>query len=159
MTEGLKFIHSLGYLHKSLKPGNILISHDGSLKIADFDLTKSDYQKNARQPGCVAVSFPISLPAEVIQQMIDGVDVIFTEEGDVFALGCLFHCILSGGKHPFKHGDNSASMVFKRILDGDFKLHSLIEEHCARSLIEKMISIKPEERPSLDDILKAIETF
>lgn len=34
--NGLYYMHSRGYAHRDIKPENILISHDFTLKIADF---------------------------------------------------------------------------------------------------------------------------
>lgn len=40
MLEGLAFIHSRKYVHRDVKPNNILISQSGELKIADFGFCK-----------------------------------------------------------------------------------------------------------------------
>jgi serine/threonine protein kinase len=40
MLEGLAFIHSRKYVHRDIKPNNILISQSGELKIADFGFCK-----------------------------------------------------------------------------------------------------------------------
>ncbi|KAI1435222.1 hypothetical protein GGR50DRAFT_341035 [Xylaria sp. CBS 124048] len=41
MTEGLKHIHSAGFVHRDLKPSNVLVGFDGTLKIGDFGLATS----------------------------------------------------------------------------------------------------------------------
>lgn len=40
LCQGTAFIHSNGVLHRDMKASNILISNDGSLKIADFGLAR-----------------------------------------------------------------------------------------------------------------------
>jgi hypothetical protein len=46
--RGIKFIHSLGYAHRDLKPQNILISIDGKAKITDFGSVKNIYTTTFR---------------------------------------------------------------------------------------------------------------
>jgi len=40
MLEGIKAMHSIGCLHRDLKPGNILVSKDCQLRITDFGLAR-----------------------------------------------------------------------------------------------------------------------
>ena len=40
MLRGIEYCHSLGVLHRDLKPHNILVSRRGELKIADFGLAR-----------------------------------------------------------------------------------------------------------------------
>jgi serine/threonine protein kinase len=36
--KGLEEVHSLGYVYRDLKPANILITHEGKIKLCDFGL-------------------------------------------------------------------------------------------------------------------------
>ena len=40
--RGMTAVHSVGFLHRDLKPGNILLNSQGNPKIADFGLVKTD---------------------------------------------------------------------------------------------------------------------
>ena len=41
ILEGVKVLHQNFLMHRDLAPGNLLISHDGKLKITDFGLAKN----------------------------------------------------------------------------------------------------------------------
>lgn len=41
LLEGLAYCHAMGIMHRDLKPQNLLVSKDGSIKIADFGLARA----------------------------------------------------------------------------------------------------------------------
>lgn len=47
LLEGLSYCHSMGVMHRDLKPQNILVTRDGRLKLCDFGLART-YIPNTR---------------------------------------------------------------------------------------------------------------
>lgn len=126
VLDALCFAHENGWVHRDLKPGNILISKDGVIKITDFGIAKS---KRVVEPGATLARYgtePYTPP-----EYDDG---MFTYTRDVFSFGVLaLRCLIDT---PFKSYDD---------------LKTAFEEFNAPPeilpIIENSISLKPEERP------------
>ena len=49
LATAINYVHNLGFIHRDLKPDNILISNDGHIKLCDFGLAKSFKNSNDSQ--------------------------------------------------------------------------------------------------------------
>ncbi|KAJ3614026.1 hypothetical protein NHX12_017603 [Muraenolepis orangiensis] len=143
--------------HRDLKPRNILISCPGPLGrvralISDFGLCKKmldgrcSFSMRSGIPGTEGWIAP-----EVLR---DTPGSNPTAAVDVFSAGCVFYYVVSRGKHPF--GDALRRQV--NILAGEYTLSHFMEDMhddvIARDLIERMISVAPQSRPSTYCVLK-----
>ncbi|WP_048584918.1 serine/threonine-protein kinase [Streptomyces viridochromogenes] len=88
LCQGLAFLHQRGIVHLDLKPGNILVSASGSLKIGDFGLARRVSTLLRRAPAPSGTAW--YLPAEVLQLRDAG------PEADVYALGLTCYEMLTG---------------------------------------------------------------
>ncbi|CCK71035.1 cyclin-dependent serine/threonine protein kinase SGV1 KNAG_0F03730 [Huiozyma naganishii CBS 8797] len=95
MLEGLNYIHCLKYMHRDIKTANILIDHNGIVKIADFGLARLYYgpPPNLRYPGgagsgakytSVVVTRWYRAPELVLG------DKMYTTAVDIWGVGCVF---------------------------------------------------------------------
>lgn len=80
MLEGLSYCHSMGVMHRDLKPQNLLVSKDGALKIADFGL-------------CRAFTYR-TLTVEVVTRWYRAPEILlgcntYTPVIDVWSVGCI----------------------------------------------------------------------
>ncbi|XP_057370166.1 serine/threonine-protein kinase/endoribonuclease IRE1-like [Daphnia carinata] len=156
MLEGLAFIHSRNYVHRDVKPNNILISSSGGLKIADFGFCKLVRSTEAFSMSAAGIGTAGWMAPELLKNMQDlengrNAALHATTAIDVFSLGCVFFFFFTKGTHPF----GIAMMRNANILMGKYNLTKLEKKHVfLRGLIKEMISMNPEDRPKLDEILK-----
>ena len=99
--EALEHAHALGIVHGDLKPSNVLVTHDGKVKLIDFGSAPGSGDRvDAGSELSLAATANYASP-----QVLDG--KIAEARDDVFSLACLSYVILSRGSHPF--GRNAAT--------------------------------------------------
>ncbi len=95
VLDAIDFSHNHGYIHRDLKPNNILINSEGKAKLTDFGITKVVGGQNLTRKGFV-LGTTLYMAPEFISQ---GVVSIKT---DVYALGVSFYEMLTSHK-PFEY--------------------------------------------------------
>jgi eukaryotic-like serine/threonine-protein kinase len=89
VTAALGAAHAAGVVHRDLKPQNILIADDGRASITDFGTAWSS--------DALPEDLVVGTPSYMAPEQFDG---HFDERSDIFALGVVFHVMLTGSK-PF----------------------------------------------------------
>ncbi len=130
VSLGLKFAHDRGIVHRDIKPGNILISRRGEIKLADFGIAASEYSENdaddldaptvqrfaaswgkASRDLTLAGSMlgtPSYMPPE---QFTDSSSV--DNRADIYAVGVMLYEMVTGVK-PFPGGFNPQTVELIR---------------------------------------------
>nr|CAH0113037.1 unnamed protein product [Daphnia galeata] len=167
-TEGLVYLHSFNFVHRNLKPSNVLIAQDKRnqdkpkyvVKLSDFRTAKNLQDKKEQEHSGYQGSDGWIAP---YIQVTEGKIQSDLKE-DVFILGCFYYYVLdSQHRHPF--GDNVViNSREKEIKNKDHKVyrpdwnHGLPTdktqpESQAIAIIKDMIQYDPEKRPSIKSIL------
>ncbi len=91
-------MHAAGWVHGDLKPRNVLLMGDGSVRLADFGLARELDGTHAYAPRLGSSDY---LPPEWWSERISEDGVAIRTTADVWALGVTAHQVLTGGLLPF----------------------------------------------------------
>ncbi|GEC07951.1 hypothetical protein SSP24_56060 [Streptomyces spinoverrucosus] len=93
ICEGLAQLHRAGWVHGDLKPANVLLMKDGSVRLADFNTAAELEGTHAYAP---AFATPDYTPPELLWPEIDERGTRIRPSADVWAFGVLAHVVLTG---------------------------------------------------------------
>ncbi|MFC9683133.1 protein kinase [Streptomyces sp. NPDC056948] len=92
ICEGLAQLHDAGWVHGDLKPANVLLMEDGSVRLADFNMAAELEGTHAYTP---AFSTPDYTPPELLWTEIGERGRRIRPSADVWAFGVLAHLVLT----------------------------------------------------------------
>jgi serine/threonine-protein kinase len=111
ICDALSYMHGHAVIHRDLKPQNIMICNDGSLRIMDFGIAKS---AGARRITFTGFSPPLGTPDYMAPEQVKGKRG--DERTDIYSLGAMLYEMVTGAA-PFE-GQN-AYMIMNARLTGD----------------------------------------
>lgn len=134
--SALATIHSVGVLHRDLKPGNIMFRADQSVALIDFGLAKRMRLEQEMTGSGEIFGTPYYMSPE--QGHADEVD----ERSDIYSLGVIFYEMLTGYK-PFR-ASNAMGIIYKHSNAPLPELPSRFARH--QPLLNAMLAKKPADR-------------
>lgn len=107
IASALGFAHRNGVIHRDVKPGNVLVSPLGQVKVTDFGIARAvTTQDNLTQTGTVMGTATYFSPEQARGESVD-------PRSDVYSLGVVLYELLTGVP-PFT-GDNPVSVAYKHV--------------------------------------------
>ena len=92
VARGLAALHAEGIIHRDVKPSNILIGRDGSVRITDFGIARDVYEhQRLTAPGDLLGTLGFAAPEQLEGGAGDA-------RADLYSLGATLHCMLSGAR-------------------------------------------------------------
>jgi eukaryotic-like serine/threonine-protein kinase len=93
---GLEQAHAAGLVHRDIKPQNLLLRPDGTVKIADFGIARAAETTRLTQMGSVLGTAAYLSPEQALGEEV-------TASADIYSLGCVLYELLTGRTpHVFK---------------------------------------------------------
>lgn len=140
-AQGLATAHDKGVIHRDLKPGNLMLTPRGHVKIADFGiaLATQDFSKKLTSTG-EFVGTPGYLSPEVcLGKVVD-------QRSDIFALGIVLYEMLAG-RLPFTDESPLGLMleVVKAEIPDIRNINNAVDPQCAE-ILARMLAKDPAER-------------
>ena len=103
-AKGLDYVHRQGVIHRDLKPGNIMLSHDGEVKIMDFSIAHIDIGLEEHENDLLGS--PMYMPPEQLSE-----EKRLVAQSDVYSLGASMYALLAR-KAPYK-ASNLESLIYQ----------------------------------------------
>ncbi|XP_040393611.1 serine/threonine-protein kinase STK11 isoform X2 [Cygnus olor] len=144
LIDGLEYLHSQGIVHKDIKPGNLLLTTNGTLKISDLGVAEALHPFAEDDTCRTSQGSPAFQPPEIA----NGLDTFSGFKVDIWSAGVTLYNITTG-LYPFE-GDNIYKL-FENIGKGDFT----IPEDCGpplSDLLRGMLEYDPAKRFSIQQI-------
>ncbi len=104
--DALHAAHLHGILHRDIKPGNIMISEGGQVKLVDFGLAQ---YMNAVESHLTATGAVVGTPAYMSPEQASGQREVISRRSDVYSMGACLYELLTG-QQPFS-ADNSVALL------------------------------------------------
>ncbi len=102
VAEGLAYAHQRGVVHRDIKPGNVMLTSDDTVKVTDFGIARVASSSHT-QTGAVLGTPSYMSPEQVAGRKVDG-------RSDLFSLGVVLYELLTGAR-PFQ-GDGPAAIMY-----------------------------------------------
>jgi serine/threonine protein kinase len=105
---GLDYSHRNGIIHRDIKPGNVMLTPSGEVKVMDFGIARAVAQGNTTMTQTAAVigTAQYLSPEQARGQQVD-------PRSDVYSTGCLLYELLTGTP-PFT-GDSAVSVAYQHV--------------------------------------------
>ena len=108
ICAALEFSHQHGIIHRDIKPGNVMLTQTGQVKVMDFGIARAlaSGASTMTQTSAVIGTAQYLSPEQARGEAVDA-------RSDVYATGCLLYELLCG--HPPFVGDNPVSVAYQHV--------------------------------------------
>lgn len=151
-AEGLRAAHEAGIIHRDVKPDNLLIRRDGTVKIADFGISRILEEVSRTMTGSVFGSPLFMAPEQVEGKNPSGAI-------DLFALGgVLFRCL--SGRHPFE-AEHAHAVMWRIVQEDAPRLAAVLPgiSPDLDALVASMHARDPSSRPRAHEVARVLRQF
>lgn len=146
VAAALGAAHGAGVVHRDIKPGNILLGDNGTVKITDFGISRAQGDVQVTKTGMLA-----GTPAYLSPDVAMGQEP--TGASDVFSLGATLYAAIEG-RPPFGLNENTLALlhaVAAGRVDPPQQSGPMGEPLLA------MMQVRPEDRPDMAQVVEMLQ--
>ena len=140
VADALSAAHAAGIIHRDIKPGNIMVEPDASVKVLDFGIARAVDGNSLTQTATVLGTSAYMSPEQALGQPVDA-------RSDIYSLGCVLYEMLTG-QPPFV-ADVAAAVMHQHVRVAP---KPAIERNpqvpaALNALVMEMLAKQPKDRP------------
>ena len=106
VSSALAAAHEAGLVHRDIKPGNIMITRDGEVKVMDFGIARTSTGDTLTQTASILGTASYLSPEQAQGESVDA-------RSDIYSLGCVLYEMLTT-RAPFS-GDSPVAIAYKHV--------------------------------------------
>ncbi len=152
IAEGLGYAHAASIIHRDVKPANVRILEDGTVKVMDFGIAKSlQTESNLTQTGITLGTSAYLAPEQIRGESID-------RRTDVFAMGVLSYELLCFRK-PFR-GEHLSTILYKILNETPEPIETLAQDAppALIAAVNRALAKAPGDRyPTMEEFRKDLQ--
>jgi serine/threonine-protein kinase len=153
ICQGLTAAHRHGLIHRDIKPQNILIDRNGTVRITDFGVAKALSGPNLTQTGMTYGTAAYLSPEQATGQPVG-------PASDVYALGVVLYEMLCG-QPPFQ-GENAAAVAYQQVYQAPPPLRACAPDvpDALAAIVDRTLEKNPALRfPTAATLARALDAY
>ncbi|MFD0634758.1 serine/threonine-protein kinase [Catenulispora yoronensis] len=145
LASALAAAHAVGIVHRDIKPGNVLMTADGTVKLTDFGISRATGDATVTATGEI-----LGTPAYTAPEVAQGHDV--DSPADVFSLGATLYAAVEGTP-PFGDEVNAMAVLLRVVRN---ELRAPRRTGILTDTVLRMLSPEPVDRPTMRDVAQTL---
>jgi eukaryotic-like serine/threonine-protein kinase len=148
LAAGLTAAHSAGIVHRDVKPGNVLLAEDGTVKLTDFGISRAVGDTTVTASGILLGTLSYIAP-EV------GRGLTADARSDVYSLGATLYAAVEG-QPPFGTDDNAIALLYRIVHE---EITPPRNAGPLAPVLMWMLERDPISRPTMSQVRRALEAI